>query len=98
MDVTLLKPLEVLEQSQESAFVWLAITNLVCDGIMALGRFLGDGRLNNSAHSDFCRFVYEYMHGDFKKKALDRLGNSQTFCWHLEYYFRSGLAHGFGIE
>ncbi len=96
IDHTLLRPIAILEANHTNAYVWLAITELVCAGIEALGGFLGN-RLFGQA-SSFCRFVQNFMHSDFSRLAPDKNGSSAAYCEHLEKYFRNGLDHGFAIE
>jgi hypothetical protein len=55
IDKTLLQPIAILEKAHTDAFVWLAITELVCAGIQALGGFLGDSQFGQG--TPFCRFV-----------------------------------------
>ena len=96
IDRTLLQPIAVLEASHTGVFVWLAITELVCAGIEALGGFLGNNQFGQA--SPFCRFVRKFMHSDFSKLALAQDGSSISYCEHLQKYFRNGLDHGFVIN
>jgi hypothetical protein len=94
--MVLLVPLDALEKAGGSASSWLATTELVCAGIVALGQFYGGGK--NGRNTPFCRFVDAFMHGDFSKRALDHNGNARSYCEHLQQYFRNGLDHGFAVE
>src|SRR5262245_9151143 len=93
---TLLDPLAMLEQQNGSAFVWLAVTELVCAGIEALGGFHGGKK--NGSHSSFCNFVNSFMRSDFKREAPDLSGQPRTYCWHLQEYFRNGLDDTLGVR
>jgi hypothetical protein len=101
VDRTLLQPIAILEKAHTSAFVWMAITELVCAGIEALAGFYGDGRHDDGMPTDttpFCRFVRAFMHDDFNRVEDNAKGERWTYCQHLQKYFRDGLAHGFSIE
>jgi hypothetical protein len=39
-----------------------------------------------------------FMHRDFSEVALNKTGQTRTYCEHLQAYFRNGLDHGFTIE
>jgi hypothetical protein len=86
----------VLEQAEHAVFTWLAITELVCAGIEALGGFYGNGQ--HRGEKPFCKFVYAFMHSGFGKVAAGSDGKPRTYCQHLQDYFRHGLDHGFSIE
>jgi len=94
---TLLEPLDVLAKAEGSVFVWLATTELICAGIEALGGLCG-GSEKKGRQTSFCRFVDDFMHGDFSKTALDHSGKARSYCEHLQEYFRNGLDHGFAVE
>jgi hypothetical protein len=96
LDFTLLRPIDAIIEREADVFPWLAVTELVCAGIEALAGFYGDKQ--HGTGTPFCRFVYDFMHGDYARKAPDGGGENKTYCEHLQSYFRNGLAHGFGIE
>ncbi len=101
IQLTLLTPIDVLVESQQKPFPWLATTALVCDGIEALSGFFGDGRHgigSASGTSPFCRFVHGFMHSNFSRELPNARGELWTYCQHLQEYFRNGLGHGFSVE
>jgi hypothetical protein len=96
LDFVLLWPIDAIVGREADIFPWLAVTELVCAGIEALGGFYGDGQHGDG--SPFCRFVFAFMHGDYARLAPDGRGSTKTYCEQLQAYFRNGLAHSFGIE
>jgi hypothetical protein len=90
-----LKPLSLLRDEADEAYVYLAAVELACAGIEGLASFLGKGR--NGKKSAFCHFVSSFMHSDFQKEALDHEGKQITYCEHLKRYFRNSLDHSFAI-
>ena len=101
MERVLLKPLEALEAREHEMFVWLAVTELLCAGIEALGGFYGctyqRGKKSKQS-SSFCRFIDSFMDQGFSQTAKSAEGKNWTYGEHLEKYFRSGLDHGFSTE
>lgn len=71
--------------------VMLGFTTLICSGIEALGGFL-EGKEANK-HS-FKKFVYRYMHKDYKKRQY----KCKRYWELLRENFRNGLVHGFCIK
>jgi hypothetical protein len=101
IQLVLLNPIEVLVESEQKPFPWLASTALVCDGIEALSGFYSDGRYGKDSSSNtkpFCRFVHAFMHSNYSMEARNSKGEMWTFCQHLQEYFRNGLGHGFSVE
>jgi hypothetical protein len=85
----LIDPLNELANLTNKAFVWMAVTELVCAGINSLAYFCG---------GSFCQFVDKFMDKDFSKVAKNKEGEDQSYCEHLWKYFRNCLDHGFYIE
>jgi hypothetical protein len=100
IDEVLFKPLAVMEKAEHETRVWLAVTELICGGIEAIAGFYGTGHHGPTHRRPnlFCHFVSDFMDKDFSKTALNAKGQSQTYCRHLQDYFRGGLDHGFSIE
>ncbi len=93
-----LKPLAALEAVDGKMSVWLAVTELVCAGIEALGGFYGNGHHGGARSTAFCRFVDDFMDAGFSHAEKSAKGEMWTYSQHLERYFRAGLDHGFSIE
>lgn len=92
----LIDPLNELANLTNKAFVWMAVTELVCAGIESLAGFYGKDKRTRAR--PFCRFVNAFMDPDFSKIAKSIKGEDWTYCKHLQTYFRNGLDHGFSIE
>jgi hypothetical protein len=95
-ELVLIDPLNELANLTNKAFVWMAVTELVCAGIESLAGFYGKDKRTQAR--PFCRFVNAFMDPDFSKIAKGIKGEDWTYCEHLQTYFRNGLDHGFSIE